>query len=495
MPFNFSARRTQLFDQIEPGSLVIIKGNRELIRNRDIDYEFRQNSYFYYLTGFTEPDAYAVFTKSLANEFGNYECTFTMYIKPYNASTAQWTGIATKLEEVGEKYGATKAESVEALDEQMPKLLLHAKHFYFLHPNSVSDLVEKELSSQKEEWLGATSRRGWDLTTHDLRAKLDLMRMIKSPEEIETLKEVSLISAQAHVQLMQYCQPGMKEKDLANLFEFFCKSKGCSKMAYSTIVAGADRAWCLHWPASAAELKSGDLVLVDAAGELDGYASDITRTFPVNGRFTEEQLIIYNIVLEAQEAAIAAIAAGVNIEKISTLIEDLLLAGLINHRIIKPLDESMPMDSKKVAYQEILKKLYPHGFGHFVGLDVHDAGRMRSIDDKWLNFEEGSLFTVEPGLYLAKDNLDLDEKWRGISVRIEDVIIVRKDSAEVITSAVPKKAADIEALMKDAKLLKQRELSVSSKSHYSALSPAVFFSPLSTKVDASTQTEQDTLKM
>lgn len=445
--FNYMERREKVFAALEPGSVVILKGAKEVIRNRDIEYDFRQNSYFDYLTGFNEPNAYFVMTKSFPDAAGICACKCVMYITPYDAAKAQWTGATASLENVPVKYEVAQALPIASIGEDMPKLLSAAQHFYFIQPQEGAEPLELELDTEKDTWLAACATAA--LTMHDLRRILDPMRLIKDDAEIQVLKDAASISAKAHIALMKSCRLGMREDQLGALFEFICRVNGCNSLAYHCVVAGGNNGWCLHWAASDAILEDGDLVLIDAGGELHDYATDITRTFPVNGKFSPEQKIIYNIVLRAQEAGIQTIKTGVNVKKIVDVIKGSLLAGLKEHGIIN-VEEDNP-DEREQQEAAFLAKLFPHSFGHYLGLDVHDVGgRLQSDAGLLTNLPERAVITVEPGLYIAKDNLDVDARWRGISVRIEDTVIVRNDGAEVISSEVPKAVDEIETLMAEA---------------------------------------------
>ncbi|MFI4963449.1 MAG: aminopeptidase P N-terminal domain-containing protein, partial [Legionellales bacterium] len=242
--FDYKARRNQVLDRLPVGSVVVIKGAKDIQRNRDNSYLFRQNSYFNYLTGFKQPGAYLVLTKL---ETQGYKSI--LYIDPYDKNKAQWTGNTSRLEDMPAKYGVTEALSTTDLDKNMPELLTKVKHFYFIHPHAESLPIELELNIEKNKWLEMRGSDAYDLVIHDLRAILDPMRLIKDEAEIQVLKEVSFISAQAHIALMNNCQAGMQENQLAALFEFVCKSNDCQDLAYPSIVAGGERGWCLHWPA------------------------------------------------------------------------------------------------------------------------------------------------------------------------------------------------------------------------------------------------------
>lgn len=428
----FAQRRKRLMADMGPNTIAIIPSANEVIRNHDVHYGFRQDSDFYYLTGFNEPDSVAVLVP------GREHGEFILFCRDRDPARELWDGYRAGTEGACSVYKANDAFPVSDIDDILPGLL-EGKHqvYYAMGRN-------KEFDAQVMGWVNAiraNMRSGSQPPGEfvDLDHLLHDLRLYKSPAEIRVMAEAGAISARAHCRAMQFCKPGVMEYQLeAEILHEFAMS-GARLTAYSSIVGGGANACILHYINNSEALKDGDLVLIDAGCELDYYASDITRTFPVNGRFSEEQKIIYQLVLDAQLAAIEKVRPGNHWNDphdatVRVITEGLVGIGLLKGRV----DELI----KAEAY----KPFYMHRAGHWLGMDVHDVGDYK-VGGEWRVLEPGMVLTVEPGIYVAKDNLAVDARWRGIGVRIEDDVVVTKDGCQVLTAGVPKAVDEIELLM------------------------------------------------
>lgn len=419
--------------QIGKGNIAIIASASSAVRNRDVHYPFRQDSDFYYLTGFNEADALAVFIP------GREQGEYVLFCREYDATKALWEGAHAGLEGATTHYGADDAFPIDDLDEILPGMLENkAKVFYPMGKNG-------ELDHKLLDWINHIRKQSRSGVTApgelvSLEHILHEMRLFKSAEEIKLMRRAAEISAQAHVRAMQYCQPGVHEFEIeAELIHQFMRS-GLRAVAYPSIVAGGKNACVLHYTENADKLRKGDLLLIDAGAECDHYAADITRTFPVSGKFTEPQRLLYQLVLDAQEAALAEIAPGIAWNKAHEASVEVLTKGLVELGLLKG-------RVKKLIKEEKYKQFYMHRIGHWLGMDVHDVGDYK-IKDEWRLLEPGMVLTVEPGLYVAADCQTVDKQWRGIGIRIEDDVLVTADGHEVLTALVPKSIEAIEAVMR-----------------------------------------------
>ena len=429
----FKKRRQALMRQIGSGNIAILGSASSAVRNRDVHYPFRQDSDFYYLTGFNEADALAVFIP------GREQGEYVLFCREYDATKALWEGAHAGLEGATTHYGADDAFPIDDLDEILPGMLENkAKVFYPMGKNG-------ELDHKLLDWINHIRKQSRSGVTApgelvSLEHIVHEMRLFKSAEEIKLMRRAADISAQAHVRAMQYCQPGIHEFEIeAELIHQFMRS-GLRAVAYPSIVAAGKNACVLHYTENADKLRKGDLLLIDAGAECDHYAADITRTFPVSGKFTEPQRLLYQLVLDAQLAALDQIAPGIAWNKaheasVEVLTEGLVELGLLKGRV------------KKLIKEEKYKQFYMHRIGHWLGMDVHDVGDYK-IKDEWRLLEPGMVLTVEPGLYVPVDCQSVDKQWRGIGIRIEDDVLVTADGYEVLTASVPKTIEAIEAVMR-----------------------------------------------
>lgn len=435
-PAEYAMRRQQLGKQMPGGSVAILPSANLTHRNNDTEYPFRQNSNFYYLTGFTEPNAVLVLIKDQAEHL-----YFHLFCQPSDPAHEVWTGSRFGIEGAIKELGANQAYSIEDLDKMMPSLLENKQEIiYTLGMDSVWDLrvIDWVKTVRRKVRAGISAPKKW----LDLLSLIHEQRLIKSPKEIELMQRASTISANAHKRLMEFCakqKEGLKEYQLEAEFLHECYNHGCHAVAYSSIVAGGKNACILHYTQNNHSLGKEDLVLVDAGGEFEHYAADITRTFPVNGKFSKAQADIYSIVLEAQAAAIALVRPGTRFDQMQQVIVEKIVKGLVKLNILQGTLEEL---IKTQAY----KPFYMHSNGHWLGLDVHDVGEYK-INGEWRELAVGMVLTVEPGIYISEGQPGVDKKWWGIGIRIEDDVLVTKQGPEVLTKDVPKTIEAIEKLM------------------------------------------------
>ncbi len=433
MQTEYAKRRARIFAKLASGSLAILPASEEQHRNGDVNHPFRQSSDFYYLTGFSEPGAILVLLKT------QHENRFILFCKPFCAEQAIWTGPSAGLEGAVAQFGADEAYALASLDEKMPALLAAQQRFFYSFGESMAwDRRMIKWSYPKNHNPKRDAK-----TFCDLKNLIAEERLIKSAEEINLLRQAITVSAQAHCVLMQHCKGEMPEYALEALFAYECAKKGCRSLAYPTIVGGGANACTLHYVRNDQKLKNGNLVLVDAGAEYQGYAADITRTFPVCGTFSADQKALYNIVLEAQCAAIALVKPGTRWDLLQAIIVKKLTEGLVALGILQGTIDQL-IETK--AYQAF----YQHGSGHWLGLDVHDVGAYKQ-EEKSRLLEPGMVLTVEPGLYIPANCTTVDPRWRGIGIRIEDDVLVTKTGYEVLSAAAPKTIEAIEALMEKGK--------------------------------------------
>ncbi len=432
----YARRRKALMAQMEPNSIAILPAAPVYIRNRDVEHIYRQDSDFQYLTGFPEPEA--VLALIPGREHGEY----VLFCRERDPERELWDGLRAGQDGAIAQFGADDAFPINDIDDILPGLIEGRERVYYAIG------CNQEFDHRLMEWINvirSKARQGaqppnefvaLDHLLHD-------MRLYKSAAEVKVMKEAAEISAAAHVRAMQTARPGLSEYHLEAELEYIFRKNGSKMPAYGSIVASGRNACILHYRENDAPLKDGDLILIDAGCEIDCYASDITRTFPVNGTFSPEQKAIYELVLKAQEAAFAAIGPDKHWNEaheatVRVIAEGLLELGLLTGT----LDEVIETESYKAYYM--------HRAGHWLGMDVHDVGDYK-VGGEWRVLEPGMALTVEPGIYIHADDERVAKKWRGIGVRIEDDVVVTKTGCEILTGGVPKTVAEIEALMAAAR--------------------------------------------
>ncbi len=428
------AERRQRLARAMPGGVAVIPTAPERARNRDTHYPYRYDSYFYYLTGFQEPASVLVLV-------ADPQPRSILFCRERNPEREIWDGFRYGPQGARERFGFDEAQPIAALDDAMSALLADRAALWY--PVG----ADAEWDARVMRWLNAVRanvRSGVAAPhqLHDVRTPLDDMRLVKDAQEMALMRQAAAISAGAHRRAMQATRPGRNEYEIeAELLHEF-RRNGSQFPAYWPIVAGGANACVLHYVANDAPLADGALLLIDAGCELDGYAADITRTFPVGGRYSGAQREVYELVLAAQRAAIAEVRPGNGWNAPHDAAVKVLAQGMLD---LKLLSGSLDAVLEKEAY----KRFYMHRTGHWLGLDVHDAGEYKHAG-QWRSLAAGMTLTVEPGLYIRAAD-DVPERLRDIGVRIEDDVLVTQAGCEVLTAAAPKDVAEIEALMRDAR--------------------------------------------
>jgi len=421
-------RRQKLMAQMPSNSIAIIGSSPIAKRNGNLEYPYRPDSNFYYLSGFNEPDALLVLAKERNKE------KYVLFCRERNIQRELWEGRRFGHEGAIDDFGADAAFIIDIADKIVPNLMSKKTAVYYAIGADFA-FNQKILTWAKNVMPGTHPPHSYV----DLAPILAEMRLIKSAAEIAVMQTAAEISAQAHIKAMQAARPNMYEYELEAELDYHFRKSGAKFCAYNSIVAAGANACTLHYTANCAQIKNGDLVLIDAGCEIDCYASDITRTFPVNGKFSPEQLAIYEIVLAANLAAIAQVKAGVCYEDIHQISLEVIIDGLLKLGLLQG---TITENLKNHAYEDF----YMHKVGHWLGLDVHDVGTYK-VKRKSRQLQEGMVLTIEPGIYISPDNQNVEPKWRGIGVRIEDDIVVTKNGGTVITSFAPKNPQEIEQLM------------------------------------------------
>ena len=415
----FGERRTRVFDQMQPNSALLLFSEIEKRRNNDCTYPFRQDSYFWYLTGFNEPNAALLLLKTEQAEKA------IIFLRPRDPLLETWNGRRLGVERAPQQLNVNEAYSIEEFATVLPKILKNLTALYHVPEiHTWGDKLVTESAVSFSEIL-------------DWRPMLNEMRLIKSPNEIRLMQQAGQITALGHIKAMQTTRPNRFEYEIESdiLHEF---NRHCARFpSYNSIVAGGNNACILHYTENDRPLNDGDLVLIDAGCEFAMYAGDITRTFPVNGKFSQPQREIYELVLKAQKRAIELLVPGNSIKQANDEVIRIKTQGLVDLGILKG-------DVDTLIEQQAYRQFYMHGLGHWLGLDVHDVGSYGQ--DKQRILEIGMVITVEPGIYISED-ADVPEQYKGIGVRIEDNLLMTEYGNKILTAAAPKEIADIENLM------------------------------------------------
>lgn len=417
--------------RMDQKSVAIIPSAREATRSNDTQYRFRQDSDFYYLTGFEEPDSIAVVAPGR-------EQKYTLFVRPRDPEQEIWVGRRAGVEGAKSEFGADEAYPVAEFETKLQDILDGADKLYF-RLGSYPDL-DKTVIKQIAQ-MRALNRK----PIHPPRTIIDPativheMRVLKSADEIQLMQKAADIAAEAHVEAMKTVKPGMKEYEVEAQIEQVFRRRGASGPSYTSIVGAGANATVLHYINNDGELRDGELLLVDAGAEYKGYASDITRTFPINGRFSKAQREIYDLVLETQMSCVEMVRPGVTHDELKTHSVEMLTEGMVKLGLLKG-------EPEELIKEEKYKQFYMHGLGHLLGIDVHDVG-IYYYDKQSRALEPGVVMTVEPGIYIAPDTKDIPEQYLGIGVRIEDDVLCTANGPQVLTTGVPKNADEIEALM------------------------------------------------
>jgi len=428
MQAEYQQRRQQLMEKLGNGTGIFRSAPTAVMHN-DVEYNFRQDSDFFYLTGFDEPEAVAVLAPH------HEEHRFVLFVRPKDWEKEVWSGHRVGVEAAKERYGADAAYSITELDEKLPQYLEKADRMvYHLGRDRV---FNETILNHWQQLMRTYPKRGIGPTAlEDPAPILHPMRQIKSESELALMRRAIEISVEAHQLALEMAAPGRYEYEIQAEMERLFRLRGGMGPAYPSIVASGANACILHYTENNRQMQSGELLLIDAGCVYDYYNADITRTFPVNGTFTAEQRILYELVLKAQEAAIAQIFPGGSFKQMHDTAVRILTEGLVELGLLQG-------DVDKLIEEEKHKPFYMHRTGHWLGLDVHDVGVYQHGDSP-LNFQPGQVITVEPGLYLgtgiklAEDQPEVPERWRGIGIRIEDDVLVTASGHEILTQAVPK---------------------------------------------------------
>ncbi len=430
----FDRRRRQLMRMMGKDAIAIVPAAPVRLRNGDVEYEYRQDSNFHYLTGFPEPEAVAVLIP------GRAQAEYVLFVRDRDPGREIWDGARAGPDGATRQYGADDAFPIADIDEILPGLMENRSSIYYtmgIHADFDQRVVGWVNSLRTQARQGARTPQEFVALDHLLHD----MRLYKSRSELERMRRAAQISARAHVRAMRFCRPGVNEYQVEAeiLHEFRSHRAGVS---YLPIVGGGRNACVLHYRDNNRDLKDGDLLLIDAGCELDYYAADITRTIPVNGRYSPEQRAVYEVVLEANEAAIAKVRAGNHWNDphdaaVRTITQGLVRLGLLKGRV--------PALIRSQAY----KRFFMHRTGHWLGLDVHDVGDYK-VGGEWRVLEPGMTLTVEPGIYIPAGSKGIARRWWDIGVRIEDDVAVARGVPEVLTRQVPKDPDEIEKLMQAA---------------------------------------------
>jgi Xaa-Pro aminopeptidase len=436
MQAEYRQRREQLMAKIGNGTAIFGSAPMAVMHN-DVEYTYRQDSDFYYLTGFNEPHAVAVIAPH------HPEHKFIIFVQPKEREKEIWTGYRVGVDAAKTEYGADAAYLISELDEQLPQYLAPGDKIYY-HMGRDEQLNNKVIKHWQRLLQSYGKRGTGPIAIEDPFLTLHPLRMIKSPAELDLMREAARIAAIAHNHARKFAKPGVNEYEIEAEIEYVFRKHGAMGVAYPSIVATGANACVLHYIENNSKLKDGDLLLIDAGCAVDYYNSDVTRTFPVNGKFTSEQKILYELVLDAQMASIEQVKPGTTWKDFHHTSVQIITEGLVNLELLTGNVDTLIEEGK-------YKNFYMHGTGHWLGLDVHDVGIYMNGAESWYQFQPGNIITVEPGIYISPDiepaegQPSIDNCWKGIGIRIEDDVLVTAKGNEVLTAAVPKFVEEIEA--------------------------------------------------
>ncbi len=430
----FAERRRRFMDRMG-GGVALFFAAPEKTRSNDTSYRFRQDSYFHYLTGFNEPEAVLVLLP------GHPEHETVLFVRPRDKDKETWNGRRAGPEGAKERFGVAEAHTVDRFPELLPGYLGNAGSLY--HALDRYPERDRQVMAAIDSLRGKL-RQGIKAPASiiDPASILNEMRLMKTPEELDRMRRAAVISREAHREAMRSARPGMMEYEVEAIVEYVFRRHGADAPGYGTIVGSGMNATILHYVENEAEMKDGDLLLIDAGAEVEGYTADITRTFPVNGTFSPAQREIYEIVLDAQLKGIEAARVGNDFDDVHQASLRALVEGLIRIGVVEGTADA-------VIEQETYKPYYMHRTSHWLGLDVHDVGDYRNGED-WRKLEPGMVLTVEPGLYFGEFLETVPDRYRGIGVRIEDDVLVTERGPEVLTAGTPRTVAEVEATMAEA---------------------------------------------
>ena len=427
-------RRDEFMSRIA-GGVAIFPSAPTAIRNSDVEHEYRQDSDFYYLTGFEEPNAVAVLAPDHA------EHRFVLFVQPRVREQEVWTGWRAGEEGAKREFAADAAFTIDKLDEELPKLVGKADRIYYRFGSGsrfddrVVGLMQRFQRERQRNGVGPAA-------VIDPADLLHELRLIKTESDLDFLRRAVDISCDAHLAAMRAVRPGMFEYEIEAILRYESRRQASPRQGYAPIVASGANATVLHYTTNDCRVEDGELLLIDAGAEFGYFTGDITRTFPANGKFTEAQREIYQLVLDAQVEAIELVRPGRGFAEPHDHVVSVLSAGLIRLGLLEG-------NVERLIEEGAYKKFYMHRTSHWLGMDVHDAGPYR-VGDEWRKLEPGMVMTIEPGIYIAEDIADVNPRYRGIGVRIEDDVLVTHGAPEVLSARVPKSIADIEQFMAES---------------------------------------------
>ncbi len=426
----FARRRRLLLDRIGDGGVAVIGGRKVLSRNSDSEYRFRQPSDLWFLTGFTEPEALCVLKPGAKEEF-------TLFVRPRDPERETWTGRRAGVEGARTQFKADAAFSIAEVDKELVRLVDGAHELLYLHGD---DAELDSLMVRTLETLRQGQRRSLRAPTliRDLRSVLHEIRLFKDDEALATLKRAVVVTAEAHRAAMKQAHSGVREYEIEALIDYTFRRKG-GLPGYSTIVGGGDNATILHYIENSEPLKKGELLLIDAGCEIDGFTADVTRTFPIDAEFSPAQRALYEVVLGTEKRCIEAVKPGARVDEIHQLAVESLTEGLLALKLLSG-------SAKEAIEKETYKRFFMHRTSHWLGMDVHDVG---AYYDEGVSraLAPNMVLTVEPGLYVRGDDDTVPAEFRGIGIRIEDDVLVTSSGHEILTRAIPKEIDDLEAIV------------------------------------------------
>jgi len=410
------------------GATFIFPASEEALRNPDVHHAFRQESNYYYLSGFEEPESFLVLSP---------QGKTVMFVRHRDPEKEMWEGERYGMEGAKKVFGADEAFAIDSFEKELPALLKGSDQiFYRIGLNEAIDRRVLGVLESHRKSLGRSGKALPPLT--DPNETVGELRLFKSTEEIDYLRKACQITALAHKTAMQEIKPGMNEFEIEALVDYVFRKNGCQRVGYGSIVAGGKNATCLHYRSNNEKLNDGDLILIDAGGEYNYYTSDITRTFPVGNKFSKAQAELYGLVLKAQKAALALAKPGQTLPNIHHTATEVLVEGMLSLGLMKG------------SVDDIIKngghrRFYPHNTSHWLGMDVHDVG-LYTKNGEPRPFEAGMVFTIEPGFYVQSGDGEAPAHYRNIGIRIEDDVLITADGCDVLTKDAPKEIAEIEAL-------------------------------------------------
>ena len=429
--------RKKFIEQMGSGSVAIFANAPAAMRNHDTEHIYNPDPNFYYLTGFEEPESICV----IAPDHPKYQ--YILFVLPKDEKAETWNGKRVGVKDACKHYGADKAYPIDKFEKKIGKYLKKAERLYYAF--GLDAHVDAEILTCFKRGVRSRISTGKGIhTLVDPSPMLSEMRLIKNETELNRIRQATDITVDGHIAAMVAARPGMYEYELEAIVDATFRSSGANGNAFPTIVASGGNATTLHYTTNNSQIKDNTLVLIDAGAEYERYCGDVTRTFPVNGTFTDAQREIYQLVLDAQYAIIDTIRPGVSIDEPHKKSIELLTEGMLSLGLLKG-------KPKKLIKKEAYKQFYMYRVGHMIGLDVHDVNCVRDTEGEFKTFEPGMVITIEPGLYVAEGTKKVPTDYLGIGIRIEDDILVTESGCEVLTDTVPKEIDAIEELMKQGK--------------------------------------------